>query len=76
MNILKKLRAAGLKLMLLSLPQIQWLNLESLADFGPKGLMPNPKSVTVTMDVGKAVKEVKAGKIEFRVEKPELYILP
>jgi large subunit ribosomal protein L1 len=36
---------------------------------GPKGLMPNPKSGTVTMDVGQAVKEVKAGKIEFRVEK-------
>lgn len=36
---------------------------------GPRGLMPNPKSGTVTMDVGKAVKEVKAGKIEFRVEK-------
>jgi len=36
---------------------------------GPKGLMPNPKSGTVTQDVVKAVKEVKAGKIEFRVEK-------
>lgn len=36
---------------------------------GPKGLMPNPKSGTVTPDVAKAVKEVKAGKIEFRVEK-------
>lgn len=36
---------------------------------GPKGLMPNPKSGTVTQDVAKAVKEVKAGKIEFRVEK-------
>ncbi len=36
---------------------------------GPRGLMPNPKSGTVTMDIGKAVKEVKAGKIEFRVEK-------
>jgi len=36
---------------------------------GPKGLMPNPKSGTVTSDVAKAVKEVKAGKIEFRVEK-------
>ncbi len=36
---------------------------------GPKGLMPNPKSGTVTPDVAKAVKEVKAGKIDFRVEK-------
>ncbi len=36
---------------------------------GPKGLMPNPKSGTVTKDVGNAVKEVKAGKIEFRVDK-------
>jgi large subunit ribosomal protein L1 len=36
---------------------------------GPRGLMPNPKSGTVTMDVAKAVKESKAGKIEFRVEK-------
>lgn len=36
---------------------------------GPRGLMPNPKSGTVTLEVGKSVKEVKAGKIEFRVDK-------
>ncbi len=36
---------------------------------GPRGLMPNPKSGTVTMDVSKTVKELKAGKIEFRVDK-------
>ena len=36
---------------------------------GPRGLMPNPKSGTVTMDVAKAVKEVKGGKIDFKVDK-------
>ena len=36
---------------------------------GPRGLMPNPKSGTVTMEVGKAVKEVKAGKIDFKVDR-------
>ena len=36
---------------------------------GPRGLMPNPKSGTVTMEVGKAVKEVKSGKIDFKVDK-------
>jgi large subunit ribosomal protein L1 len=36
---------------------------------GPRGLMPNPKSGTVTMEIGKAVREVKQGKIDFKVDK-------
>ncbi|MCR4838670.1 MAG: 50S ribosomal protein L1 [Eubacterium sp.] len=43
---------------------------------GPKGLMPNPKAGTVTMDVVKAIEEVKAGKIEYRLDKSNIIHVP
>ncbi len=43
---------------------------------GPKGLMPNPKSGTVTMDVARAVEEIKAGKIEYRLDKTNIIHCP
>ena len=43
---------------------------------GPKGLMPNPKAGTVTMDVAKAVQEAKAGKIEYRLDKTNIIHCP
>ena len=43
---------------------------------GPKGLMPNPKAGTVTMDVAKAIEEIKAGKIEYRLDKANIIHVP
>ncbi len=43
---------------------------------GPKGLMPNPKSGTVTMDIGRALQEIKAGKVEYRLDKTNIIHTP
>ena len=43
---------------------------------GPRGLMPNPKTGTVAMDIGKAIREIKAGKLEFRVDKAGIVHVP
>ena len=66
------------------IPKIQnegWLDFDGVVGrlgrvLGPKGLMPNPKAGTVTMDVTKAINDIKAGKIEYRLDKSNIIHVP
>ena len=69
MNISIRSKVDGQTLMSLSQCRLSMGKVGPLVVLGPVALMPNPKSGTVTMDVAKAVKEVKQGKIDFKVDK-------
>ncbi len=69
-NILKRIKGGWTDIdVIITMPSIMGKIGALGRVLGPRGLMPNPKSGTVTMDVAKAVKEVKQGKIDFKVDK-------
>ena len=71
MNTFNKIKQGWTDIdVIITMPSVLWGKLGALGRvLGPRGLMPNPKTGTVTMDIAKAVTEVKAGKIDFKVDK-------
>jgi len=70
MNISKKIKEGWLDIdVIVTMPTVMAKVGQLGRILGPRNLMPNPKAGTVTMDIAKAVKEIKAGKIDFKVDK-------